>query len=125
MRGWSSSGVELDHCTSCGGLWFDQGELTQHFANLGSEIVEADLKAGQTTELDCPRCRDTQLTLAELGGVAVETCSRCRGIFLDLGEIRELLGAINRTRGDLGPETSSFENFALGLYIGAKIQSDG
>jgi Zn-finger nucleic acid-binding protein len=109
---------------SCRGLWFDQGELTQHFANLGSEIVEAELKTGHATALSCPRCRDTRLTLAELDSVAVETCPQCRGIFLDLGEIHELLGAINRSGDGIGPETSGFENFALGLYIGAKIRSD-
>jgi Zn-finger nucleic acid-binding protein len=123
MHGWTSSGVELDHCNSCKGLWFDQGELTRHFANLGSELVEADLKSGQSTELSCPRCQDAQLTQAELDSVAVETCPQCRGIFLDLGEVPELLGAISRSKRDIDAEVSDFNNFTLGLYIGMKIQS--
>jgi Zn-finger nucleic acid-binding protein len=123
MYEWTSSGVQLDHCNSCKGLWFDQGELTQHFANLGCEIVETDLKAGQPTEFSCPRCTDALLTNAELGGVAVETCPACRGIFLDLGEVPELLGAISRSDAESSAEASSFDNFALGLYMGLQIRS--
>ena len=120
MHGWTSSGVELDHCHACRGLWFDRGELTRHFANLGSEILEADLRAGQPTALSCPRCQDVQLTQAELDSVAVEACPQCRGIFLDGGEVPELLGAISRSERSINAEASGFDNFALGLYIGSQ-----
>ena len=85
--------------------------------------VEAEIKPGQPTEFSCPRCPDAQLTHAELDGVAVETCRECGGIFLDLGEVPELLGAISRSNRDISARASSFDNFALGLYMGLRIRS--
>jgi len=125
MHGWTSSGVELDHCHTCRGLWFDRGELTRHFANLGSEVLEADLRVGQPTALSCPRCQDVQLTGAVLDSVAVEACPQCHGIFLDGGEVPELLGAISRSERNINAEVSGFDNFALGLYIGLQDRPQG
>ena len=121
MREWESRGVTLDHCESCKGLWFDEGELTRHFANLGSAVSEEHLEANRQTRLSCPRCDGARLIEAELGSVRVETCQRCHGIFLDLGEVHELLGAINRERYADDRSTIGFDNFALGLFIGANL----
>jgi Zn-finger nucleic acid-binding protein len=122
MHGWTSSGVELDHCHTCRGLWFDRGELARHFANLGSDIREADLSVGQPTALSCPRCQDVQLTRTVLEGIAVEGCPQCGGFFLDGGEVPELLGAISRSERNIGADAAGFDNYALGLYIGLQNQ---
>lgn len=121
MDAWESRGVELDHCNSCKGLWFDQGELTRHFLNSGSRISERDLEADRETPLCCPRCEAGRLTGAHLASVPVDTCRRCHGIFLDLGEVHELMGAIARAESAGDPRTAGFDNFALGLYIGANL----
>jgi uncharacterized protein len=39
----------------------------------------------------CPTCTDTQLVLAERGGVEIDYCPKCRGIWLDRGELDKLI----------------------------------
>ena len=121
MDRWESLGVLLDHCNSCKGLWFDEGELTKHFANSGSVISEHDLAGVRDTPLSCPRCSPKLLSVARFATVEVDTCGQCHGIFLDLGEVHELLGVVHRSRAEGEASTSGFDNFALGLFIGANL----
>lgn len=125
MEEWTSANVTLDHCGRCRGLWFDESELTRHFANLGSNLPESNLRTDQATSFDCPRCVDVKLLRASFDGIAVESCPRCRGTFLDLGEVHELLGAVNRQAGGAirRKGLSGFDDFALGLYIGSHLDS--
>jgi Zn-finger nucleic acid-binding protein len=118
---WSAKGVTLDHCASCKGLWFDRAELSQHFANLGTRVSEADLERHHETQLLCPRCEDVRLLEATLDQVSVETCPSCHGIFLDLGEVHEIVGALHRAEYARDPATAGFDDFALGLYIGSQL----
>ena len=124
MDRWTSSGVTLDHCNDCKGLWFDQGELTRHFANLGSKLVEGKIEPRGTARVACPRCANETLTEGRLDSVSVETCSKCAGIFLDLGEVHELLGAVARREETGAADASAFDNFTLGLYVGMRIRRE-
>lgn len=45
-----------------------------------------------TTTLTCPKCRGEMRTY-ERNGVLVDQCEECRGIFLDRGELEQLLDA--------------------------------
>ncbi|MBV2365655.1 zf-TFIIB domain-containing protein [Streptomonospora nanhaiensis] len=47
------------------------------------------------TAFDCPKCPGT-LSRRTLVGVTVDQCEKCRGIFLDRGELEELLEAEHR-----------------------------
>ncbi len=42
--------------------------------------------------LDCPRCRQVVLNEIEVGGVVLDRCPRCAGIWFDNSEIGELVG---------------------------------
>lgn len=46
----------------------------------------------------CPLCRDTQLTPRFSHGIEVDVCPRCRGVWLDRGELERLL-----TEGEVAP----------------------
>jgi len=122
MHHWTSSGVTLDHCNTCKGLWFDQGELTRHFANFGGKLAEGKIQRRGTSWVDCPSCAGQALAEGQLDSVSVETCSKCDGIFLDLGEVHDLLGAVARREGAYGPDVAAFDNHALGLYVGMRIR---
>jgi Zn-finger nucleic acid-binding protein len=89
-----SNGVVVDGCSTCGGIWLDDGEM-QQLANRPSGLVnlarlyqpggEWDLAE---RERSCPRCR-TALEPYEfnsLRGIWLDRCSTCRGLFLDHGE---------------------------------------
>jgi hypothetical protein len=45
-----------------------------------------------TPELRCPKCHGVMRTYAR-GGLIIELCEDCRGIFLDNGELERLIDA--------------------------------
>ena len=47
------------------------------------------------TELTCPKCLGT-MRQYERNGVVVEQCLECRGLFLDRGELEQLIAAETR-----------------------------
>lgn len=120
MSRWCPADVEIDHCSHCKGLWFDANELSRHLSNIGSRHLDQQPQQGAVTTLDCPRCAGQKLLGAFLMDVAVESCPKCQGIFLDLGEVHELLGALNPPERASDPKSSlsGFDNFALGLFVG-------
>jgi uncharacterized protein len=43
-------------------------------------------------ELTCPKCKGPMRT-HKRNGVTIEQCRKCHGIFLDRGELEQLIGA--------------------------------
>jgi hypothetical protein len=41
--------------------------------------------------MNCPVCSDTQLVMSERQGVEIDYCPRCRGIWLDRGELDKII----------------------------------
>lgn len=39
----------------------------------------------------CPRCESTNLTEKDREGVTIDVCPRCRGLWLDRGELEKLI----------------------------------
>jgi hypothetical protein len=39
----------------------------------------------------CPTCANTQLVIAERSGVEIDYCPKCRGVWLDRGELDKLI----------------------------------
>lgn len=52
--------------------------------------VSADAKAAGTSSMQCPRC-DGLLKENTFEGVVIDTCEKCAGIWLDSGELEQLL----------------------------------
>lgn len=42
--------------------------------------------------MNCPLCVDVHLDVTHHGGIEVDICPRCRGIWLDRGELDRLVG---------------------------------
>jgi hypothetical protein len=51
----------------------------------------------------CRRCVTVTLTERERDGVAIDICTRCRGIWLDRGEIEKLIARATRDLDELSP----------------------
>ncbi len=81
MKAFVVSGVELDRCTFCKGLWFDGGELEQVLR----KPVNPQLDEGETARR-CAKCQ-VPMRPAVLGRLRVEACTKCHGVFLDEGEL--------------------------------------
>ncbi|MBT8352147.1 MAG: zf-TFIIB domain-containing protein [Deltaproteobacteria bacterium] len=96
------SGIDLDICIKCEGIWFDRGELQPIINNLlSSDIVEniplqealrkkpIPISEEQNRNLLCPHCKK-HLDLINYSfdsNVFVDKCSLCNGIWTDKGEL--------------------------------------
>ncbi|OGQ97653.1 MAG: hypothetical protein A2521_04920 [Deltaproteobacteria bacterium RIFOXYD12_FULL_57_12] len=87
--------ITVDRCTNCRGMWFDHLEAEKLKRVRGSEKIDSGLsRTGESydtiKDIACPRC-SVPMTQAEDPGkeLSYETCSKCRGIFLDAGEFKE------------------------------------
>ena len=88
-------GVEVDLCTSCGGLWLDKGEIER----LGT-ITEQELQTLRKLLMPLPNQNPVssdlttagvacsgQLREVVLGPIHVDFCPQCHGLWLDRGEL--------------------------------------
>lgn len=61
------------------------------------------------TTLQCPKC-DSNLATHERHRVVIEECPGCKGVFLDRGELEQLIDAESRylaeLPGEVNPETT-------------------
>jgi len=54
----------------------------------------------------CPNC-DLELTMSERQGVEIDYCPKCRGVWLDRGELDKI---IDRSIGQVQPKKQTFQN---------------
>ncbi len=91
-------GVEVDHCSRCGGSWLDAGELEAlaEGAGVGTRRIREALSArtrGRRGPRRCPRCR-RRLEPLPVGleeGLVVDRCRLGHGLWFDRGEIGSLV----------------------------------
>jgi Zn-finger nucleic acid-binding protein len=81
MKAFMVTGIELDRCVFCRGLWFDGSELEQVLKRPANPQLDEG-----TTARQCAAC-SVPMRPAVLGRLRVETCTRCNGVFLDEGEL--------------------------------------
>ena len=95
--------VEVDLCGSCGGLWLDHGEAERLAKKMASELARLrKLLAGDEgpppvpSEIQgaCPACT-ASVKEVMLGAVHIDFCPRCKGMFLDRGELEAALAAVS------------------------------
>jgi len=89
--------VEIDCCPACGGVWLDGGELEALVGTPTPEKDSPDSDLGPPT-LDCPICVD-KLVKDRYGhtDVVVDKCPHGDGIWLDAGELQQILAAYKNT----------------------------
>jgi PAT family beta-lactamase induction signal transducer AmpG len=90
-------GVEIDRCSSCHGLWFDEGELSlMRNKNAASVLDVGDVATGKEQnkieQYRCPRCAGPMNRLVDPHQTHIwfEQCGSCRGSFFDAGELTDL-----------------------------------
>lgn len=114
------SGVQLDRCTTCEGLWFDGGELEQVLDSpvQGLELPE-DAEKGEKI---CPRCRVEMFVFQyPTTQVIVDMCPDCHGLWLDGGELVEIAASRNTQATTPGPRYR-YRSDAVYSYIVEKVQ---
>jgi hypothetical protein len=85
--------VELDYCENCQGVWLDAGELELLMTGDAALPALTDVPSGGGTRRRCPRCskKMAQRTSGGESSVEVDVCPRGCGLWLDRGELRQLL----------------------------------
>ncbi|MBI4662376.1 MAG: zf-TFIIB domain-containing protein [Verrucomicrobia bacterium] len=92
-------GIEVERCTGCKGIWFDELERDDLLRLEGSEILDTgSAKIGKefnkVDRLVCPACAGTghmlRMVHPKQSHIWFECCKVCGGIFLDAGEFRDL-----------------------------------
>jgi len=90
------SEVELDGCQSCGGLWFDGGELGAVLGPVAAERAQIPPHARANERLRCPRCGQALVWFCFPGTMTVvDACRGCQGVWLDGGEVKSLKAALD------------------------------
>ena len=104
----------LDHCTRCGGAWFDNTEVQQlrqcdpqdfmkqlavvdvvhqMACHSCSALLDRDSRqckaCGWNNVLDCPKCQ-RRMARREEDGLALDVCMNCRGVWFDRHELRQI-----------------------------------
>lgn len=89
-------GIEIDRCTRCKGIWFDQQEQSRvksvrgtHKADTGHQAIGEYYNT--IRDIQCPRCSllmKKDITKRGRIAIQIETCPKCNGSYFDAGEFR-------------------------------------
>jgi uncharacterized protein len=89
-------GIEVDHCSTCQGIWFDRHELGD-LLQKEMEQVKPLLGGEDPDDHDhqtgiCPRDQQRLLRVTSVRNhkVVLDTCHVCQGIWLDGGEFERI-----------------------------------
>jgi len=89
--------VEIDHCTECGGIWLDSGELDLLLGDSKSasgllDSFKSDTTAGEKKH-KCPICRKkmSKVLCGPENNIRIDRCSNSDGLWFDRGELRDII----------------------------------
>lgn len=96
--------IEIYECTSCGGKWFERGQLKSAKDNENENIGWLDfdpfgrdaeqLSSGSEGKL-CPNCRKAMTSLKySKSSIVIDKCRDCEGVWLDSGEFPKIIDYI-------------------------------
>jgi Zn-finger nucleic acid-binding protein len=101
--------VEVDICPACGGLWLDHGEIERLSRKMVSELdrLRRLLQPNgpppgppaipSEIQSSCPACTGDMKEVT-LGTIRIDFCLRCKGFYLDRGEIDGAIAAVKGQR---------------------------
>ena len=94
--------VEIDHCTDCGGIWLDAGELELLLGNV--EQAEQLLKSFKVDTSSAERKRKCPICLKKMRKIIVgistptlliDRCTKGDGLWFDKGELNDILKVVS------------------------------
>ena len=97
MKQFEAGEAVIEICHKCNGQFFDTGEMFKAFGIKADPSIWDREQTGGTVkdgELDCPLCHTHMLVQDvkyEGDTVEIDRCGHCGGIWLDKGEIEQLM----------------------------------
>ena len=100
----SIEGVKVEECSQCKAVWFEDGQLRE-----AKDIAEPDtnwmdfdifkhedLFKPEPRNLPCPKCSQNMVAIDyDNTGVIINCCPQCRGTWLEKGEFKQIIDALN------------------------------
>jgi Zn-finger nucleic acid-binding protein len=92
--------VEIDYCSKCLGLWFEEDELRLTKDNKDKNINWLDIDLWQNEskfKIACCQkiCSECRVPLYEVkygdSDIKIDVCNLCQGIWLDRGEFKKII----------------------------------
>lgn len=90
------SGIEVDRCTNCKGIWFDSQEAQELKTMKGAESIDIGdptmgEKFDEIADINCPKCQTKMTKMVDLNQSHIwyEKCPVCYGIWFDAGEFKD------------------------------------
>lgn len=89
--------VEIDHCTSCDGIWLDAGELELLIEDEQEreQLLSSFKKDSENREkpYKCPICnkRMDKVYVGENNDVLIDKCTDNDGLWFDKGELKQVI----------------------------------
>ena len=87
---------EVERCAGCKGIFLDEDELGDIVRLMGIyrsvELEEPEVETLEEVDREAYKCPadESILTREDYGGLPVDTCNECRGVWLDDGELVSL-----------------------------------
>lgn len=82
--------LRVDQCPECRGTWFERNELTKAFDSAAKELDILD--DHERLYVNCPTCKNKPLYAFKYPQtfVVIDMCRSCKGVWLDVNELREI-----------------------------------
>ncbi len=96
MRLEDLSGVEIDICDTCHGVWLDPGELDQ-ISDL-RRFVNRSFGDSELSNLKCPHCSTRTFGMVETARGTFAICITCKGVFVGGKTIEQLAGMAEESK---------------------------
>lgn len=96
--------VEIDVCSNCAGVWFDQDELRKAKDQAEPDANWMDFEIWKHEDrfkfsqrpVKCPKCNvDMVIINYDDTDVEIDYCPQCRGTWLDEGEFNKIIDALD------------------------------
>jgi Zn-finger nucleic acid-binding protein len=92
------SGVEIDYCESCRGVWLDAGELEQLAANALPDFQNQPGVVPSGKKHLCPRCDAALAEITAPDNLTLDKCPHGHGLWFDADELQQLLKTAHGAR---------------------------
>ena len=87
--------VEIDFCTACKGIWFDNGELELMFSEDDQKEIAKSFSVKDNLSEEkrrCPICKKKMNKVEfEKTGIILDCCVNDHGLWFDSGELKSIL----------------------------------
>lgn len=118
MQNTDINNVQICTCNRCHGIWVSGDVLAMLFKV--NKVVDTpaalirENRGGVSTKRYCVSCEDQPLKVINVGGVEIDSCEQCSGIFFDEHEIKAFLPVEGQDQEDI----DDIKGIGLEIVIG-------